>query len=524
MPSLSSSHAKISRRTPVLVEALFLAVFLASRVDARPQAGAPSAETVTVDASAPVHPFPHFWERMFGSGRAILSLRESYRRDLSAVKRATGFTYIRFHGIFDDEVGVYNLDAQGRAVYNFTYVDQIYDGLLAQDVRPFVELSFMPNALASEQKPFPFWYRPNVSPPKDWDLWSDLIQHFARHLIARYGIEEVSQWYFEVWNEPNIGFWGGEPRQATYFKLYDVTAKALKQVSPRLRVGGPSTAQAAWVGDFIRHCAENHIPVDFVSTHVYANDSAENVFGTHEEISRLDMVARAVRKIHDEVKASARPDLPILFSEYNASYMNEVNVTDSAFMGPWLASTISRCDGLVDTMAYWSFSDVFEEQGVAPRPFYGGFGLMAAGHIPKASFNAFALLHRLGTERIPINSDSVLATRRDDGSLAIAVWNYAPPGEQGPSREITLMLKGTEGISRAVIYRVDRGHGSSLAVWESLGKPDFPTREQQKLLRAGGRLPGPKIQDLSGKSSLSLSVPAHGLALILFEKQGGGHD
>jgi len=204
-------------------------------------------QTIAIDLQAPAHPFPHYWERIFGSGRAILSLRESYRRDLRQVKQATNFDYIRFHAIFHDEVGVYDEDAQGRPVYNFSYVDQIYDGLLANGVRPFVELSFMPQKLAVRPAPHPFWYHPNVAPPKDWNRWGDLVEAFVRHLVDRYGIDEVAQWYFEVWNEPNIDFWAGEPKESTYYQLYDASARAVKLVSPRLRVGGPATAQAAWV-------------------------------------------------------------------------------------------------------------------------------------------------------------------------------------------------------------------------------------------------------------------------------------
>src|SRR6185437_14281835 len=126
-------------------------------------------------------------------------------------------------------------------------------------------------------------------------------------------------------------------KEATYYHLYDVAAKAVKRASPRLRVGGPATAQAAWVDRFIAHCVQNNIPVDFVSTHVYGNDPAKDVFGVDKVVPRSDMVALAVKKVHDQVKSSPRPDLPIIFSEYNASYKTEVDVTDSAFMGPWLA-------------------------------------------------------------------------------------------------------------------------------------------------------------------------------------------
>ena len=166
---------------------------------------------------------------MFGSGRAILSLRESYRRDLRDVKQATDFKYIRFHAILNDEVGVYDEDARGSPLYNFSYIDQIYDGLLENGVRPFVELSFMPSKLAANQTLQSFWYKPIVSPPKSWEKWSDLISHLAQHLLDRYGIDEVSQWYFEVWNEPNLDFWAGDPKEQSYFQLlYDVAARALE--------------------------------------------------------------------------------------------------------------------------------------------------------------------------------------------------------------------------------------------------------------------------------------------------------
>src|ERR1700759_2974525 len=255
-----------------------------------------------------------------------------------------------------------------------------------------------------------------------------MITAFTQHLIDRYGIEEVSKWRFEVWNEPNIDFWMGNPKQPTYFELYDHTALAIKKVSNRLLIGGPSTAQAGWVAAFLEHCKQNNIPVDFASTHVYANDTAKDVFGTDEQIPRDKMVCRAVRKVHDEIAASPLPKTPLIFSEYNASYANEPDVTDSVYMGPWLAGTISQCDGLTEAMAYWSFSDVFEEQGVVRTPFYGGFGLIAPANIPKPSFYAMQLLHRLGEIRIENSDPNVLVTKASDGSLVVAVWNLVNPG------------------------------------------------------------------------------------------------
>jgi len=477
-----------------------------------PAQTAPREAAITIDAHAPATPFPHYWERMFGSGRAILSLRDSYRRDLREVKGITGLQYVRFHAIFHDEVGVYDEDAQGNPVYNWSYVDQIYDGLLANGVRPFVELSFMPRKLAAKPDVHAFWYKPDPAPPKDYKKWDELIYRFARHLVERYGEDEVAKWYFEVWNEPNIDFWTGDPKEPTYYQLYDETARSLKRASARIRVGGPATAQAAWVDRFIAHCAQENVPVDFVSTHVYANDTADNVFGTKENIPRDQMVCRAVKKVHDQVKASARPNLPIEWSEYNASYMNEPTVTDTIFMGPWLADTIRQCDGLVDNLAYWTFSDVFEEQGVVKKPFYGGFGLEAAGSLPKPVFNAFKLLHRLGDERLKVDSDSVLATRRPGGSLAIAVWNYSAPEQPGAPRTIMLRIAGTKAAS-AMLSRVDADHGNVLAAYEKMGSPQYPTSAQIQQLRAAAQLGAPEKVTLKN-GTLQITLPPKGLALL----------
>ncbi len=476
------------------------------------QQNSTSPTTVTIDANAPTTPFPHFWEQMFGSGRATLSLRDSYRQDLRAVKAITEFQYVRFHGIFDDDVGLYD-EKNGEPVYNFSYVDQIYDGLLANSIRPYVELSFMPPKLAAREVHQAFWYHPVVSPPKSWQLWDDLITKFAQHLVARYGIDEVSQWYFEVWNEPNIDFWAGDPKQATYYELYDHTARDLKRVSDRIRVGGPSTAQAAWVSGFIAHDVEDNVPVDFISTHVYGNDTAPHVFGTNEDIPRADMVCRAAKKVHDEVAASERPQLPIIFSEYNASYANEPDVTDSIFMGPWLANTLRECDGLTKMMSYWTFSDVFEEQGVIKTPFYGGFGLVAEGGVPKPAFNAFLMLHMLGTERLPVDSDSVLATRSGKDQLEIAVWNYSAPEVAGTTKQITLQITGLHGKRKVLIYRLNAEHGNALAAYDAMGRPASPTQQQYQQLRDAAKLGAPENFKLS-KDQITLTLPPKALDLI----------
>ena len=471
-----------------------------------------AAESIVIDAAAAGKPFPHFWERMFGSGRAVLSLRDSYRQDLRAVRAVTAFSYVRFHAILHDEVGLYSEDKAGKAVYNFSYIDQIYDGLLANGVRPFVELGFMPGALASTEEHQSFWYKPFSSPPKDYGRWDALMTAFARHLIERYGIEEVSRWYFEVWNEPNLDFWAGKPSQATYFTLYDHTARALKAVDTRLRVGGPATAQVAWVGDFIRHCTEAHVPVDFVSTHVYGDDTAQDVFGTSETIPRNRMVCRGVQKAHGEIVASPQPTLPLIFSEFNASWGNHPEVTDAPYMGPYMAETIRACDGLLQDMSYWTFSDVFEEQGVVRQPFHGGFGLLAAGGIPKPAFNAFALLHQLGEERLPLAAPATLLTRRRDGALVLAVWNYAEPGATVSPRRVTLSFAHA-GVRSVQVQTMDDTHGNVLPAYERMGSPRDPTQAELAALRQAAAL-APPVRARLVAGALTLEIASDGLTVV----------
>jgi len=473
---------------------------------------APAQEKVEIDANAPTTAFPHFWEEMFGSGRAILTLRESYRDDLRAVKQVTDFRYVRFHAILHDELGVYNEDEHGNPVYNFAYVDQVYDGLLKDGVRPFVEISFMPKKLAFNPDALhPFWYKQNVSPPKSMERWDDLMTHFAQHLVDRYGIDEVSKWYFEVWNEPNIDFWNGIPRKQSYFELYAHTAHDLKKVNPRLRVGGPATAAAAWVPDFLKFTAENQVPVDFVSTHGYADDTVENLFGTNEDIPMDDRVCRAVAKVHGEIKSSPMPNLPLFWTEWNVQGMRESR--DTIFVGPALANTVRECDGLVSMMSFWTFSDVFEEGGPIPQPFVGMFGLRAKGGINKPSYYAYGLLHQLGDARIADASKNVIVTKTSDGGLAIAAWNLVDPDQQGTTKQMELDFRNIPATARVTIQKVDRDHGNVLPHYATMGKPLDPTPEQVEELNRQTTLPPPETVKLQG-NRLDLSLTPDELVLV----------
>ncbi|HLH05331.1 MAG TPA: hypothetical protein VKX25_21365 [Bryobacteraceae bacterium] len=488
------------------------ATSLASLLALLPLSIGAQTETITIDAQAPAHPFPHFWEEMFGSGRGNLALRENYRNDLRAVKAVTDFRYVRFHAILHDENGVYNEDEHGNPVYNFAYVDEIYDGLLRNGVRPVVEISFMPKKLAFNPDALhPFWYKQNVSPPKSYERWDGLMRAFAEHLVERYGINEVAEWYFEVWNEPNIDFWNGIPREDSYFELYDHTARALKSVNARLRVGGPATAAAAWVDEFLKHAVDAHAPVDFVSSHGYADDTVKNLFGTNEDIPMDDRVCRAIGKVKGQIRASAFPNLPLFWTEWNVQGEHESR--DTTFVGPGLANTIRECDGTVEMMSFWTFSDVFEEGGPIPKPFEGHFGLRAKGGINKPSYYDFALLHRLGEMRLANDSHDVLVTKRGDGTLVMAVWNIVDPGQTGASKQVRLEFRNVRPNAVARISRVDDEHGNVLPSYRRMGSPIYPTPEQIEKLNAETALKEPEEQRISG-NRLDLTLEANALVLI----------
>ncbi|MEG9437296.1 glycosyl hydrolase family 39 [Edaphobacter sp. HDX4] len=477
-------------------------------------------QTIQINANAPTTPFPHFWEEMFGSGRAALVLRQSYLNDLRAVKQITDFRYVRFHGILHDELGVYNEDEHGNPVYNFAYVDQIYDNLLANGVRPVIEISFMPKKLAFNPDALhPFWYKQNVSPPKSMERWDGLITAFAKNLVSRYGIDEVSQWYFEVWNEPNIDFWGGVPSQRSYFELYDHTARDLKAISSRLRVGGPATAAAQWVPAFLKHTTENNVPVDFVSTHGYADDTVENMFPDDPSVPKdlpMDQrVCRAVAKVRGQMKAAGKPTLPLFWTEWNVPGHNQSR--DTTYVGPALANTVRQCDGMVDMMSFWTFSDVFEEGGPGPRPFIGQFGLRAEFGINKPSFYDFALLHQLGDSRIANPAQDVIVTRSSDGHLKIALWNLVDPDPEslrnGKTRTITLSLQGVPADAQVSIQRVDNEHGNVLPEYAKIGKPDYPTPQQVEQLNKATALPAPEQTHLENHQ-LTLELEPNALLLV----------
>ena len=393
---------------------------------------AQSPQTLTIDAAHVLGPHSATPLNTVGAGRANEGLRADWQAQLSTVQSEIGFHYIRFHGIFHDDMGVYKEDSHGNPIISFQYVDALYDALLARHIRPFVELSFMPSALASGPQTV-FWWKGNITPPKDMAKWNDLMRAFVTHLQSRYGADEVNHWYFEVWNEPDLhnGFFTGS--QADYFNLYKNTVESIRDVCPHCRVGGPATA-VGWEPEWLDFIAKNHVPADFLSTHTYGvvkgSFDSNGDDGTVLDTSPDSIVGR-VRGSRERIDHSATPHLELHYTEWSSSYTAEDPIHDQYIEAPFILEKLRATSPLAQSMSYWTFTDIFEENGPPTRPFHGGFGLINFQGIRKPAYFAYKFLAQLGpTDIATTDAAHSWATTKPDGSVQILFRNYtaiAPP-------------------------------------------------------------------------------------------------
>lgn len=476
-------------------------------------AAQPGAERVEVELGVDVGPLDHIWSRCAGSDRAVITLREEWRRDLERFHREAGLERVRFHGVFADEMGILSGLRPGKEP-NFQNVDAVYDGVIERGVQPFVELSFMPGRLAASAAKFGF-YGANISPPKDMAQWAALLDAFARHLIARYGAAQVRQWYFEVWNEPNLPFfWSGD--QAQYFELYRVSVQTLKAVDPSLRVGGPSSAAAEWIEPFLAYCAVGDLPVDFVSTHLYAGDDQEKLFGQAGKYRHYDVIPAALAKVRGQIDATRYKGAELWLSEWSSD--------SPAMIAHVIKGALPHCQA----MSQWAMSNVFEELGVANyilKEGDNGWGMLARYGVAKPAFNTYKLLNQLGRRRLTSTGPS-LASRGETGATVL-VWNLAdvkqPSGIPGMSntRDVVGETKryeitfrgGRAGQSVEVSY-VDMERGSPFPTWRKLGSPQYPSREQLTAIRSAAELAAPQRLKLGRRGELVLDLPPEGVALV----------
>jgi xylan 1,4-beta-xylosidase len=382
---------------------------------------------ITADMAKSVAPRDMAWQDCVGADHPGILLRTDNLAQLKLVHDETGFKYIRFHGIFHDDMGAYR-EVDGKPVHDFSKVIAVYDAILKTGMKPLVEIGFMPHDLASGSKTI-FYWQANGSPPKDYGRWSDFIADFIATMEARFGKAEVQSWRFEVWNEPNLdGFWT-DGNQQEYFKLYDATVRAIKNVDPTLKVGGPATAGAAWVPDFIAHARTAGVPVDFVTTHTYGVKGGfldEKGEGDNKLDPDPNSISGDVWKVRHEIDASAMPGLPLYFTEWSTSYNPRDPIHDDYLSAAFILDKLKKSEGATGSMSYWTYTDLFEEAGPPPAAFHGGFGLVSRDGIRKAAFFAYKYLNRLGTETVA-GGDAQSIVTRDGDNFAGLVWNYTTP-------------------------------------------------------------------------------------------------
>lgn len=440
--------------------------------------------------------FNTMFKECVGAGRANEGLRADWQQQLAYVKKECGFKFIRMHGLLTDDMGVYREDRKGNPEYNFQYIDVLYDYIISIGMKPFVELGFMPEGLASGRQTI-FWWKGNVTPPKDYNKWGELIRNLTQHFTERYGTDEVKRWYFEVWNEPNLspGFWTGT--QEEYFKLYQYSVNAIKSVNKEYRVGGPATAGAAWEVEMIDFCKKNNLPLDFISTHSYGvKQGYLDEYGNSGTI--LDKnpmsVSGDVLNSRKEIVGSSMPNLELHYTEWSSSYTPADPIHDSYHEASYILEKLKQVGDAANSMSYWVFTDIFEEPGPRFTPFHGGFGLLNYQAINKPAFYSYQFLNKLGKTELINKDTSSWACKDENGNVQVLLWDFTNthPGDSVnnqvyytrdlPSKskgKVKINISGIPtGMYYLEIYKVGYRVNDPYTTYYDMGRPNQLTKEQ----------------------------------------------
>jgi xylan 1,4-beta-xylosidase len=460
---------------------------------------------------------PHFWEHTVGSDHALMALRADWQQQLRRSHDELGFRHVRFHGLLSDDLSTL-VRYYDTLIYSFFNADQIVDFLLSIGMKPFVELGFMPGALASGSQTV-FHYRSNVTAPKDYGQWAILIRKLVEHWIERYGLAEVREWFFEVWNEPNLD-WFGNAKQSDYFTLYRHTAHAIKDIDAGIRVGGPATAANAWICDFLEFCRNDHIPVDFITTHHYPNDvigmeRADTV--TQLAASRRSALRDQTRKVRDQAG-----NIPVYYTEWCTSSNPRDPLHDEPYAAAFVVKTIMEANGLVQGYSYWTFSDIFEENYFPSVPFHGGFGLLNIHGIAKPTYRAFELLHHLGTELLPVEGSHATVDVwiiRNGHRATILLTNFALPRHPIAAQVVRVSLRNVSAPVKATIQRIDQRHANAKRRWQELGEPEYPDPKTLAQLHAASALhhEAQAVRHSGDALELDVAMPPLGVAAVNLE-------
>ncbi|MGE7854387.1 GH39 family glycosyl hydrolase [Bacillus paramycoides] len=509
-----------------------------------------------VNVSAHSSLIRHTWKNLIAIGKAKEGLHADVQWQLKLVQERCPFRYLRFHGIFDDSMMVYTEDETGKSAYNFRLVDELFDFLLSVKLKPFIELGFMPSALAADQEKNIFYVKSYVSPPKSVDKWCELIDRFFRHCINRYGKEEVESWKFEFWNEPELkAFWPGTMDE--YMELYACTYETVKCISPRLQIGAPgrfiTLDGGGFYDEFFAFCRERQCLPDFIPIHFYPQerlDSLEqteqcNVFNELDSFQKLieefggvspnpdflkDRLANEQRLLEEQQMSGS----DLYLTEWNSTAYHRELTNDTLYKAAYIVKNIiDNLDG-IEGFGYWVLSDNIEETAASPDLFHGGLGLFAQYGIPKAGMLAYELLAKLGDRLIERGDRYIVTSGR--GGYQVLTFNYChfddlyALGDNSfidavnryncfkdvKTVKLELEFMGLpSGKYRVVTRKIGRKHGSSYDRWVEMGAPESLCPEDVEYLKAGARprMTSQYIEVDNSQTCISILEP-HGVELI----------
>ena len=455
----------------------------------------------------------------------------------------------------------YTEDAQGNPVYDWTIVDRIFDTYQQNGVRPYVQIGFMPQALSVKPEPYRHHWTPTAKyddiytgwtyPPKDWDKWEELVYQWAKHSVEKYGKDEVLKWYWETWNEPNIGYWRGSREE--FFKLHDHAVRAVRRAIPDAKVGGPDVAGGAG-GDFLKsfldHCVngknlasgEKGTPIDFISFH--AKGQPKDVGG------RVQMgISNQLRDIDGAFNVIARyPELkgkPIVIGESdpegcaacqgaNLAYRNGTMYSSyTAASFPRKLDLAEKHGVNLEGAVTWAFE--FEDQ-----PYFAGFRTLATNGIDKPVLNVFRMFSKMDGDRLPVASDHAVSlpdllrsgvrAEPDVSALAamkgkkitVLVWHYHDDDVRGPDAEVRVDLLGApKGVPKVTRYLIDETHSNSFTAWQAMGSPQQPTDAQVAELEQASKLAEvdgqPRFIEEGKLSAIMFPLSRQGVTLLEME-------
>jgi xylan 1,4-beta-xylosidase len=487
----------------------------------------------------------HTWKNLMTIGKAKEGLFTSVQKQIKEVKKATDFQYLRFHGLFDDEMMVYAENDMGESEYNFFYTDQLFDFLKSIDVKPFVELGFMPGDLAENREETVFYKKSIISQPKDMDKWNSLVQSFIQNYENKYGMEEVQKWYFEVWNEPDFYvFWRGTFEEYCY--LYKSTYDTIKKHNPTYKVGGPSinTVNSDWLEGFLDFCSSENCVPDFITFHCYSheekdiNKKRKMVDGDSFEFGYIsrdeDFLKHKINRLKDILTEKKMSHVEVHLTEWNSTAFHRDLTNDTSFKSAFVVKNLLENIDEVQSFGYWTLTDLIEEQRIALETYHGGLGLMTNNGIPKPVFYAYKFLGKLG-DGLVTSGEGYFVTKSSKG-YQILLYHYCHYDRlycmnqhaninlsdrynvflDKDDIRMNLQVLGLEkGIYKVKQHKISRENGSSFDQWVEMGAPIRMDEQEVEYLK-NSSVPKKYVREVrvDGELILEETLQPHEVRLI----------